>query len=151
MGDMYKNINKLVVAFGIAILLASFSFVAKAQNQPELTSLSSNLTASPVSNSGGLSLVSMLVVLAVLALMSIVYIIIGSVINGSYFKRESKPENCGECGEVTGDVSAAIAFAINQYAKDLHADENNIITIRKVARTYSPWSSKIYQIRQSPR
>lgn len=34
---------------------------------------------------------------------------------------------------------------------DNHDVENTVLTIRKVARTYSPWSSKIYSLRDVPR
>ena len=36
-------------------------------------------------------------------------------------------------------------------APELHDRESTILTINKVKRAYSPWSSKIYSIRQMPR
>jgi Na+-transporting methylmalonyl-CoA/oxaloacetate decarboxylase gamma subunit len=47
---------------------------------------------------------------------------------------------------VSGEVAAAIAMAIF-LCRDLHDDESDIITIKKVSKTYSPWSSKIYGMR----
>lgn len=47
---------------------------------------------------------------------------------------------------VSGEVAAAIAMAIYLY-RDLHDTESDIITIKKVSKTYSPWSSKIYGMR----
>lgn len=52
---------------------------------------------------------------------------------------------------LSGDVNAAIAMAIHLYMNNLHDHENTVLTINRVARTYSPWSSKIYGIRQFPR
>ena len=52
--------------------------------------------------------------------------------------------------EATGEVLAAIAFALNQYRIDVDNMESNILTINKVARSYSPWSSKIYSLTQLP-
>jgi glutaconyl-CoA/methylmalonyl-CoA decarboxylase subunit delta len=49
------------------------------------------------------------------------------------------------------EVNAAIALALHLYQSDLHDHENAVLTINRVARTYSPWSSKIYGIRQFPR
>ena len=49
--------------------------------------------------------------------------------------------------ELTGEVNAAIAAAIFLYRSELHDHENTVLTIKKVARTYSPWSSKIYGLR----
>ena len=39
---------------------------------------------------------------------------------------------------------AAIATVIHLYHSELHDEENAIMTINKVARAYSPWSSKLY-------
>ncbi len=52
--------------------------------------------------------------------------------------------------EVEGDVFAAIAIAIFQYSRDLHDVENTVLTINRGAKAYSPWSSKIYGLRQIP-
>ncbi len=49
--------------------------------------------------------------------------------------------------DLTGEVNAAIAAAIHLYRSELHDHENTVLTIKKVARTYSPWSSKIYGLR----
>ncbi len=46
--------------------------------------------------------------------------------------------------DLSGDVYAAIAAAIYMYQSELHDEENTILTIEKVSRTYSPWSSKLY-------
>ena len=40
--------------------------------------------------------------------------------------------------------SAAIAMALHLYYSEVHDEESAIITIKKVERRYSPWSSKIY-------
>jgi len=47
--------------------------------------------------------------------------------------------------EVTGEEAAAIALAIF-LCRDLHDDESDVITIKRVSKVYSPWSSKIYRI-----
>ena len=53
--------------------------------------------------------------------------------------------------ELSGEVNAAISLALHLYMSELHDRESAILTISKVARTYSPWSSKIYGLRQYPR
>lgn len=45
---------------------------------------------------------------------------------------------------VTGEENAAIAMAIHLLFSEIHDEESNVITIRKISKTYSPWSSKIY-------
>lgn len=47
---------------------------------------------------------------------------------------------------IPGDVSAAIALAVYFYS-ELHDEESNILTIERISKSYSPWSSKIYSIR----
>lgn len=52
---------------------------------------------------------------------------------------------------LSGEVNAAIVMALYLYSNELHDQEDPVITMTKVSRTYSPWSSKIYGIRKSPR
>jgi hypothetical protein len=54
-------------------------------------------------------------------------------------------------GEVTDEEAAAIALAIHMYKREIHDMESMTITLKKVSRIYSPWSSKIYTLRQNPR
>lgn len=51
---------------------------------------------------------------------------------------------------VPGEVTAAIGLAL-YLSTQLHDEESNVITIKKVSRVYSPWSSKIYGLRNLPR
>ena len=53
--------------------------------------------------------------------------------------------------DVSDEEAAAIALAIHMYKVELHDMESLTITLKKVSRIYSPWSSKIYSIRQNPR
>ena len=50
-----------------------------------------------------------------------------------------------------GAVLAAIATALYEVDEDVHDLENTVLTINKVTRRYSPWSSKIYGMRDLPR
>lgn len=54
-------------------------------------------------------------------------------------------------GDVSNEEAAAIALAIHMYKIEIHDMESLTITLKKVSRIYSPWSSKIYSIRQNPR
>jgi len=53
--------------------------------------------------------------------------------------------------EISDEAVAAIALAIHMYKSDLHDQESFTITLKKVSKIYSPWSSKIYTLRQNPR
>ncbi len=48
---------------------------------------------------------------------------------------------------MTGEVNAAIAMALYSYYNELHDVESGVITIKRVSRTYSPWSSKLYHMK----
>ena len=52
---------------------------------------------------------------------------------------------------VAGEVNAAISMALHLFFDELHDEESNVITIQRVKKTYSPWSSKIYGLRTWPR
>lgn len=56
-----------------------------------------------------------------------------------------------DAGQESGEIFAAIATALYEMSDDNHDIENTVLTIRKVARTYSPWSSKIYGLREVPK
>lgn len=56
-----------------------------------------------------------------------------------------------DAGLESGEIFAAISAALYEISDDNHDIENTVLTIRKVARTYSPWSSKIYGLRDVPR
>lgn len=56
-----------------------------------------------------------------------------------------KPE-----AELIGEEIAAIAIALRRYEEDMHDIESHVLTINRVARAYSPWSSKIYGIDNRP-
>ena len=51
---------------------------------------------------------------------------------------------------IPADHGAAIAMALFLY-NDPHDEESNILTIERVSRVYSPWSSKYYNMRKPTR
>ncbi len=62
--------------------------------------------------------------------------------------KKSKTEQAAAQDEfnVEGNVTAAISLAMHMYFNELHDEESNIVTIKKVKKAYSPWSSKIYSV-----
>jgi len=48
---------------------------------------------------------------------------------------------------VTGEVNAAITAAIHLFFDETHDAESTVVTIKRISRNYSPWSSKIYSMR----
>ena len=47
---------------------------------------------------------------------------------------------------MTGEENAAIAAALYLFFSEMHDEEKYVMTIKKVSRNYSPWSSKIYGV-----
>ncbi len=52
--------------------------------------------------------------------------------------------------QIPGEVSAAIAMTLKQLFENTHDVEPTVLTIERIKRAYSPWSSKIYGLRQIP-
>jgi Na+-transporting methylmalonyl-CoA/oxaloacetate decarboxylase gamma subunit len=48
---------------------------------------------------------------------------------------------------IEGETTAAISLALHLYFSEVHDEESGILTIKKVSKAYSPWSSKIYAVR----
>lgn len=60
----------------------------------------------------------------------------------------SVPVGCDSV--VNGEIIAAIALAMKLNQTEIHDRESDVITINKVARVYSPWSSKIHGLTHMP-
>lgn len=100
----------------------------------------------------GMTMIAMLVVFLSLAILYIIYKNMGR-----FFIRKSVKDAQGntvivapEKEEMSAEVNAAIAMALYLYQNELHDYENTVLTINKVSRNYSPWSSKIYTLRKIP-
>lgn len=103
----------------------------------------------------GMTFVGMTVVFISLLLLYMLFFNITKLLNVKIKKSKKvegkEPQEKENEEELSGNVGAAIAMALHLYMSELHDKENTVLTINKVARTYSPWSSKIYGLRQNPR
>jgi Na+-transporting methylmalonyl-CoA/oxaloacetate decarboxylase gamma subunit len=102
----------------------------------------------------GMTLTAMSVVFAGLLLLFLIFKTIGNVATSLSHRRVMKAsgmtkEAAKGVTEQSGDVFAAIAMAIYE-ATELHDEEHTILTIKQKTASYSPWSSKIYTLRQMP-
>jgi Na+-transporting methylmalonyl-CoA/oxaloacetate decarboxylase gamma subunit len=108
-----------------------------------------------ISSQGGwtVALVGYTIVFAALVLLITIFTIIPKLINmkiRSELRAKGKPvSDKPDELNVGGDVGAAISMALHLYLNDMHDDEPNVITISRIQRRYSPWSSKIYSIYNS--
>lgn len=48
---------------------------------------------------------------------------------------------------ISGEETAAIAMALQLFFDEMHDEESGVLTIKKISKAYSPWSSKIYAVR----
>jgi len=104
----------------------------------------------------GMAVIAMTVVFSALILLYVVFKNTKRLYTINFrnlFKRKEKvlAPVVTEEEEMSGEVNAAIAMALHLHIHQLHDHEEAILTIKKVARTYSPWSSKIYGLRNLPR
>jgi Na+-transporting methylmalonyl-CoA/oxaloacetate decarboxylase gamma subunit len=102
----------------------------------------------------GMTMIAMTVVFFALALLYLFFKAIGFLMTKDE-RKAKKLKEASVTGNVqealSGEVNAAIALALFFYGNQLHDQEDPVITMSKVSRTYSPWSSKIYGLRKSPR
>ncbi|HOJ19560.1 MAG: OadG family protein [Ignavibacteriales bacterium] len=100
----------------------------------------------------GMTMIGMGIVFLSLLLLYQVFLYITKLLNyqmkRSLSKKGESKESIEKQVDVSGDVHAAIATALHLYLSEIHDFENTVLTIGKVSRTYSPWSSKIYGLRQ---
>lgn len=69
-----------------------------------------------------------------------------NLINKRKLKQKGAEEVVIEDFTISGEVSAAISTALHLYFNEMHDDEKTVLTISKISKRYSPWSSKIYNV-----
>lgn len=108
------------------------------------------------SNGFGMTVMAMCIVFSALLCLCLCFYGIGKI--GASVSRLNKMRAHGvekhdvEKGEVvhdSGEEIAAIVMALHDHL-NAHDTENTVLTINKVKRAYSPWSSKIYGLREVP-
>ncbi len=97
----------------------------------------------------GMAVIAMTVVFVSLILIYFCLKLVGMVLTNKFNFKPTKEHIINN--NVPDDVIPAIALAMYLYQKQIHDEERTILTIQKVVRTYSPWSSKIYGLRKNPR
>lgn len=110
---------------------------------------------------GGISIIAMCIVVSALAVLSVLFLIFGKISSSviKKKKKESAAKTSKSKGAETkdedhsldsGETIAAIAAALAQHFDRNHDIENTILTIHKMRKAYSPWNSKIYNMRHVP-
>ncbi len=102
----------------------------------------------------GMTVIGYVVVFIALLLLYIIFFNLAKLLQVNVkrlLRREGKVIEVKEDLSLSGEVNAAIAMALHLYYSEMHDKEDTVLTINRVSRTYSPWSSKIYGLRQFPR
>ena len=100
----------------------------------------------------GYIIMAMLIVFSALILLSICFYVFGKINARIARKNKAVAQGKDEDDENidiendSSEVIAAISMALHQHL-NAHDYEDTILTINKVKRAYSPWSSKIYSLR----
>lgn len=104
---------------------------------------------------GAMAIMAMAIVFSALLLLAVCFKIISIIGERSSQRRKARAladtdeAAAAATGHDSGEEIAAIAMALHDHL-DAHDRENTVLTINKVRRAYSPWSSKIYSLRQLP-
>lgn len=106
-------------------------------------------------NGFAMAIMAMGIVFSALLLLCICFYIISKIGERVSSRNKTKTLSSSETeihvekGHDSGEEIAAIAMALHEHL-NAHDSENTVLTINKVKRAYSPWSSKIYGLRQLP-
>ena len=172
-----KLLDQVVVPAGILAAKQSYAGVGDASAEWEVKGASADKYVTPSTNNQtiesnpkmdkfeqhdpvgiGMAISAMSVVFLGLILLYICFKLIGKaaiklrkrnamIAHNITDKQEAKEK---KLGEAPGEVIAAISMALHEAQGADHDVEETILTISRVKRSYSPWSSKIYTLRETP-
>lgn len=104
-----------------------------------------------------ITIIAMVIVLFALIVLSLLFLGFGKV--SSWLQRSRKHAAHGVTRETSeehhdeldsGETIAAIGMALAEHFGQGHDIEDTILTIRRMRKSYSPWNSKIYNLRHNP-
>ena len=134
-------------------LMNKFINVAEAAQGGELQDIVWDISQAFSAESITITVIGYTVVFAALWFLSIFVFYMGKVLTK---KQRTRLKETGvevkedEDLKYAGEVNAAIAMALSIHLGEIHDDESGLLTINQIARKYSPWSSKLYNLREEP-
>ncbi len=169
-----KLLDEIIVPAGILTANESYARVNDASNEWEVKGSSPDKYVTPSTNNKtldgnakmekfkehdavgiGMSISAMGVVFVGLILLYVAFRVIGKVSvhlskrNAMKAKGIDKHE-AKELTQTPGEIYAAISMALHEAQSEIHDVEETVLTITRVKRSYSPWNSKIYTLRETP-
>lgn len=124
-------------------------------SKPKLTPEERNKRIKEADGTGlGITIMSMAIVICSLIVLSLLFLTFGKISQSLHTKKKMEKyglaHDCDNHEASSGEACAAIAAALHQYFNDRHDVEDTVLTMRKLKRAYSPWSSKLYGLRHLP-
>ena len=104
---------------------------------------------------GAITIIAMCIVLSALVVLSILFMIFGKVSETLLTAKKKKAKAAAQHSPTDnhelapGEVIAAISLALSEYFGDKHDIEDTHLTIKRLQKAYSPWNSKIYNLRHN--
>lgn len=106
---------------------------------------------------GAITIIAMCIVIAALVVLSILFYFFGKISSSVQKSKKRKAHGVdSESAEQhhneldSGEAIAAIGMALAEHFGQGHDMEDTILTIRRMRKAYSPWNSKIYNLRVLP-
>lgn len=106
---------------------------------------------------GAITLISMSIVLLALIVLSLLFLGFGKISSMLLTKKKKEAHGVDKHTAEdhheeldSGEAIAAIAMALAEHFGQGHDIEDTILTIRRMRKAYSPWNSKIYNMRHNP-
>lgn len=109
------------------------------------------------SSGAAITIIAMCIVLGALVVLSILFLIFGKISSRALTRKKKKAHGVDDLTADehheeldSGEVIAAIGLALAEHFGQGHDMEDTILTIRRMRKAYSPWNSKIYNMRHLP-
>lgn len=106
---------------------------------------------------GAITIIAMCIVLSALVILSLLFLGFGKISSSLQKSRKRKAHGVTEHNAEdhhdeldSGEVIAAISMALAEHLGQHHDLEDTILTIKRMRKAYSPWNSKIYNMRVMP-
>ena len=106
---------------------------------------------------GAITIIAMCIVLSALVILSLLFLGFGKISSSVQKTRKRKAHGVSDHDAEdhhdeldSGEVIAAISMALAEHMGQGHDMEDTILTIRRMRKAYSPWNSKIYNMRVMP-
>ncbi len=91
------------------------------------------------------SVIGIVVVFVALTILVLLFELVQYLILSSAKRKQIKAgKKEEEIVDIAANEIAAISMALHLFLSDVHDEESNVITIKRIERRYSPWNSKIY-------